>query len=55
MGYVSTWMGDRLNSRPGMGYTGLRICFCNQTFINSTAILESLMALALTQVDQKTF
>ena len=50
MGYVCTWMGDHLSSGPGMG-----ICFCRQTFINSSALLVSMMAVQLTHVEQNSF
>ena len=45
MGYISTWMGDRLSSEPGMVCIELRIGFCCQPFINPSALLMSLMPL----------
>ena len=45
MGYVSTWMGDRLSSRPAVGCVWAGISLCLQTFVNSSALLVSLMAL----------
>ena len=53
--YVSTWMADRLSFRPGMGCIRPGNCFCHQTFINSSAVLVSLMALLLAHFDQNTF
>ena len=38
-------MGHRPTSRPGMGCICLGICFGQQTFINSSELLVSLMAL----------
>ena len=45
MGYVGTSMGDRLSSRPAVGCVSVGISLCPQTFINSSALLLSLMAL----------
>ena len=53
--YDSTWMGDHLSSRPAVGYVGVGISLCHQTFINSSALLVSLMAMQLQHVDLKTF
>ena len=53
MGYVSTGMGDCMGSTPAIG--GVGSSFCCQTFINSGALLVSLMAVQLAHVDQKTF
>ena len=47
MGYVSTWMGDRLSSRPDVGCVSVGISLCPQTFVNSSVLLVSLMALCL--------
>ena len=52
MGYVSTWMGNCLSSRPTMGCVCVGISLCNQTFVKSSAQLVSLMAL---RGDQNTF
>ena len=54
MGYVSTGMGDRLSSKP-YGMCLSWNVLCRQTFINSSALLVSLMAVQLAHVDQKTF
>ena len=45
MGYVSTWIGDRLSSRQAVGCVRVGISLCHQTFVNSSALLASLMAL----------
>ena len=45
MGYVSTLMGDRLSSRSALGFVSVGISLCPQTFVNSSALLVSLMAL----------
>ena len=45
MGYVSTWMGDHLSLGPAVGCIQVRISFCHETFVNSSALLVSLMAL----------
>ena len=42
---VSTCMGDRLSSGPAVGCVWVGISLCPQTFINSSALLVSLMAL----------
>ena len=52
MGYFSTGMGDLMSSRPAMG---VEISFCHQTFLNSSALLVSLMAVQLAHVDRKIF
>ena len=44
MGYIGTWMGDRLSSRPAVGCVSVGICLCPQTFVNSSALLVSLLA-----------
>ena len=51
MDYVSPWMGDRLSSRPAMGCVCVEISLCRQTFINSSALLMSLVAVQLAHVD----
>ena len=50
MGYFSTGMGDHLSSRQAMG-----ISLCHQTFINSSTLLVSLVAVQFVHVDRKTF
>ena len=55
MGNVSTWMGVRLSSRPGIGCMCLGIAFCCPTFLNTSALLVSLMALQLAHVDRQSF
>ena len=45
MGYVSTWMGDRLSSRSAVGSVSVGIFLCPQISVNSSALLMSLMAL----------
>ena len=45
MGYISTWMGDCLSSGPAIGCVWVGISLCYQTFVNSRALLVSLMAL----------
>ena len=44
---ISTWMGDHLSSTPAVGCVWVGISLCHQTFINSSALLMSLMALRL--------
>ena len=46
MGYLSTWIGDLLSSRPVVGSIGVGISLCHQTFVNSSALLVFLMALS---------
>ena len=55
MGYVSTGMGNCLSSGPAMECVRVGIFLCHQTFINSSALLVSLMAVQLKHIDQKTF
>ena len=45
MGYISTWMGDRLSSTPAVRYVSNGISLSPQTFVNASAPLVSLMAL----------
>ena len=42
---VSTWIADRLSSGSAVGCVGVGISVCPQTFINSSALLVSQMAL----------
>ena len=43
--YVSTWMGDPLSSRQAVGCVFVGIFLRHQTFVNSSELLMSLMAL----------
>ena len=45
MGYVSTWMANHLISTPDVGCVWIGISLCHQTFVNSSALLISVMAL----------
>ena len=48
-------MGDRLSSGPVSLCVLFRVCLYHQPFINSSALLISLIALQLEHIDQKTF
>ena len=41
MGYVSTWMGDRLSSTQAVGCVWVGISLCHSAFIYSSALLVS--------------
>ena len=51
---VLGWVTN-LSSRQAMGWVSVGISLCHQTFINSSALLVSLMAVQLGHVDQKAF